>query len=75
MEFYVWQVSGAWENIFHFTLGGNTGDGHRHPALWTLNEGGRVKLHVTASVSGNPGKTIFPVVDKDAWHFLEYGCV
>ena len=75
LEFYVWAAQGAWENIFHFTLGANTGDGHRQPALWILKEGNRVKLHVTASVSGNAGFTIFPIVDKDTWIPIEYGVV
>ena len=75
LEFYIWAAQGAWENIFHFTLGANTGDGHRHPALWILREGNRVKLHVTATVSGDPDKTIFPIVDKDTWIPIEYGVV
>ena len=75
LELYIWAAQAAWENVFHFTLGGNTGDGHRQPALWIHSEGSRVKLHVTASVSGNPGFNIFPIVDKDTWISIEYGVV
>ena len=78
LEFYIWAGQGTWESIFHFTLGNNGGDGHRHPALWTdkqaCNSEG-CKLHVTASVSGNAGFTIFPIVDKDTWNSIEYGVV
>ena len=75
LDFYIWAAQGSWENIFHFTLGANGGDGHRHPALWIKSEGSRVKLHATASVSGDPNRTIFPIVDKDTWISIEYGVV
>ena len=75
LDFYVWAAQPAWENIFHFTLGADTGNGHRQPALWIHQEGNRVKLHVTAHVSGDPNKTIFPIVDKNTWIPIEYGVV
>ena len=77
LEFYVWAAQAAWENIFHFTLGANTGDGHRQPALWIHKNGERVQLSVTAHVSGNVGFTLspYPVVDKDTWIPIEYGIV
>jgi len=75
LELYIWAAQAAWENIFHFTLGGNTGDGHRQPALWIIKNGDRVKLHISASVSGNPDKVLMPIVDKDTWIAIEYGVV
>ena len=76
LELYVWAAQpGAWENIFHFTLGANSGEGHRQPALWTRNERNRIKLYVSAFVSGDPDKTINPIIDKDTWISIEYGVV
>ena len=77
LELYVWAASATWENVFHFTLGADNGDGHRQPALWTQKSGERVKLLLTAHVSGNVGfypKPI-PIVDKDTWIPIEYGVV
>ena len=48
---------------------------HRHPTLFIIKEGNRVKLHVTAYVNGDPNKTILPIVDKNTWISLEYGIV
>ena len=76
MELYIWDALGGWENIFHFTLGGDvTGPGHRHPALFMIKEGNRIKLHITSYVNGNKNKTIYAIVDKDTWISLEYGIV
>ena len=75
LEFYIWSAQATWENVFHFTLGTNTGTGHRHPTLFIIKEGNRVKLHVTAYVNGDPNKTILPIVDKNTWISLEYGIV
>ena len=75
LEIYIWAAQPAWESIFHFTLDSNTGVGHRHPTLFMIQEGNRVKLHMTAYVSGEPNKTIFPIVDKNTWISLEYGVV
>ena len=76
LELYVWSAqTGAYDSVLQFTSGPNKGDGNRHPALWILQEGNRVKLHATASVSGNPHKTIFPYINKDCWNSLEYGVV
>ena len=75
LEVYIWDAIGGWEDIFHFTLGGNTGVGHRHPALFMIKEGNRVKLGITAYVNGNPNRTLLPIVDKDTWISLEYGIV
>ena len=77
LELYVWAAQAAWENVFHFTLGENTGDGHRQPALWIKKSRERVELLFTAHVSGNVGfypKPI-PIVDKDTWIPIEYGLV
>ena len=76
LELYIWDAIGGWESIFHFTLGGaNEGPGHRHPALYMIKEGNRVKLHITAYVNGDKNKTLLPIVDKDTWISLEYGIV
>ena len=75
LELYIWAAQASWENVFHFTLGGNTGDGHRQPALWIMKDGNRAKLLLTASVSGNPGIHVFSIVDKDSWISIEYGVV
>ena len=75
LELYVWAAQGAWENIFHFTLGKDSGTGHRQPALWIMKDGNRFKLYVSAYVSGKPDKVINPIVDKDTWISIEYGVV
>ena len=67
LELYIWAAQASWENVFHFTLGSNTGDGHRQPALWIMKDGNSAKLLLTASVSGNPATHVFSIVDKDSW--------
>ena len=76
LELYIWDAIGGWENIFHFTLGTDvTAPGHRHPALFMIKEGSRVKLGITAYVNGNPYRTLLPIVDKDTSLSLAYGIV
>jgi len=55
VKIYEWPTGTKWKaaNLIHFTLGQNSGAGHRIPAIWITNNG---LMHISSGISGNANK-------------------